>query len=175
MGHLRAPSINDAHCSESTGPPKSSLNCSTVGLQLLRLDENNARERWGHNAIHGGVDLNHRPVDYSRYSMLLKRLSLSCVSHHGFAGSSGLAVPFLFPSRGLNRYGFRHSPLLRTAIHLLTHYFCSTRNQATEYFKSTPFRHRLDRRLSWSSLLGILQHCLQPSPVAVSFSARKWC
>ena len=85
----------------------------------------------------------------------------------------------LFPSCslvvGLNRYGFRHSPLLRTAIHLLTHYFCWTRNRVTEYFKSTPFRHRLDCRLSWSSLLGILQHCLQPSPVAVFFLVRKWC
>ena len=37
-------------------------------------------------------------ADCARQSMLLIRLSLSCVSHYGFAWSSGLTVPFLFPT-----------------------------------------------------------------------------
>ena len=41
--------------------------------------------------------MNSRPADCSRNSMLLNRLALSCVLHHGFTWYSGLTVPFLFP------------------------------------------------------------------------------
>src|SRR6266436_924945 len=43
-------------------------------------------------------ELNPRPADCSRNSMLLNRLALSCVLHHGFPRYSGLAVPLLFPN-----------------------------------------------------------------------------
>src|ERR1700674_1964841 len=42
-------------------------------------------------------ELNPRPADCSRNSMLLNRLAFSCVLHHGFTWYSGLTVPFLFP------------------------------------------------------------------------------
>jgi len=44
-----------------------------------------------------GADLNRRPADCSRNSMLLKRLALSCVLQNGFLRYSELAVPVLFP------------------------------------------------------------------------------
>jgi hypothetical protein len=52
-----------------------------------------AEVRWSRDP-----DLNRRPVDRSRYSMLLNRLAFSCVNYHGFVLFSGRAVLLLFPN-----------------------------------------------------------------------------
>jgi hypothetical protein len=60
--------------------------------------------RWKWKEIRRRREWKKFSADYSRNSMLLNRLALSCILHHGFGGQLGLAVPLLFPSRGRGHF-----------------------------------------------------------------------